>query len=252
MTLQETAQKPLLQVRGLTKRFGGLSVINNLDFDISKGELIGLIGPNGAGKSTIVNLLTGFYKPDVGSITFDGRQIQGHSTHQISGLGITRTFQIPKPLRKMTTLENVMVGCIFGRGKERRSAIAREKAIEILGQVGLADWTDILAQSLTPSQARRLEIARAMAALPKLLFLDEVMAGFSAAESEDMMALIRKIRDSGVTIVMIEHVMRIVMRLSERIIVINGGQKIFEGLPSEVVRDENVVSAYLGRKFSGG
>ena len=226
-------------------------VINDLDFDISKGELIGLIGPNGAGKSTIVNLLTGFYRPDGGSVTFDGHQIQGHSTYQISSLGIARTFQIPKPLKRMTALENVMVGCIFGRGKERRSAIAREKAFEILGQVGLADRTDALAQSLTPSQARRLEIARAMAALPKLLFLDEVMAGFSASESEDMMALIRRIRDSGVTIVMIEHVMRIVMRLSERIIVISNGQKICEGLPNEVVSDEKVVGAYLGTKFSG-
>lgn len=241
----------LLQVRGLTKRFGGLLVINNVDFDISEGEIVGLIGPNGAGKSTIVNLITGVYKPDSGTVVFDGHQIQGHSTHQISRAGITRTFQIPKPLKKMTSLENVMVGCTFGRGKERNHEAAKAKAIEILERVGLANRYDVVAQGLTPSECRRLEIARAMATLPKLLILDEVMAGLSTGESEDMMVLIRKLRDSGITIVMIEHVMRIVMRLSERIIVIDAGEKICEGIPSEVVNDEKVVTAYLGRGSTG-
>ena len=240
----------LLQVRGLTKRFGGLLVVNNVDFDISEKEIVGLIGPNGAGKSTIVNLITGVYKPDGGTVTFDGRQIQGKSTHHIGSIGITRTFQIPKPMKKMTSLENVMVGSTFGRGRERSREAAKVKAFEILERVGLANRSEVLAQGLTPSECRRLEIARAMATLPKLLMLDEVMAGLSAAESEDMMALIRKLRASGLTIMMIEHVMRIVMKLSDRIVVIDAGEKICEGAPAQVTNDEKVIAAYLGRSYS--
>ena len=240
----------LLQVRGLTKRFGGLLVVNDVDFDIEKGEIVGLIGPNGAGKSTIVNMITGVYKPDGGTVTFDGHQIQGKSTHQISSFGITRTFQIPKPLRKMTALENVLVGSTFGRGKERNREAASARALEILERTGLAGRSDVLAQGLTPSECRRLEIARAMATLPKLLMLDEVMAGLSTAESEEMMALIRRLRDSGLTMMMIEHVMRIVMKLSDRIVVIDAGEKISEGLPSQVMNDEKVITAYLGRSLS--
>jgi branched-chain amino acid transport system ATP-binding protein len=241
----------LLQVRGLTKRFGGLQAVSRLDFDIAEGEIVGLIGPNGAGKSTIVNLITGIYKPDSGTVTFDGHQIQGHSAHQTNRMGIARTFQIPKPLRRMTTLENVMVGCTFGRGKERRREAARASAIEILERVGLTGRSDTLAQGLTPSECRRLEIARAVATQPRLLILDEVMAGLSTAESEDLMVLVRKLRDSGITIVMIEHVMRIVMRLSDRIIVVDNGVKISEGLPTQVMNDEKVVTAYLGRRVLG-
>jgi branched-chain amino acid transport system ATP-binding protein len=227
-----------------------LLVINNLDFDIAEGEIMGLIGPNGAGKSTVVNLITGVYKPDSGTVEFDGRRIQGKSTHQISSIGITRTFQIPKPMKKMTALENVMVGSTFGRGKERAREAARMKALEILESVGLAGRPDVMAQGLTPSECRRLEIARAMATLPKLLILDEVMAGLSTVESEDMMNLIRKLRSSGITIMMIEHVMRIVTKLSDRIVVIDAGEKICEGIPSQVMKDEKVVAAYLGRGAS--
>lgn len=234
-------------MRGLTKRFGGLLVVSDLDFDISEREIVGLIGPNGAGKSTVVNLIMGVYKPDSGTVTFDGHQIQGQSTHQISALGIARTFQIPKPFKRMTTIENVMVGCTFGRDKDRRAEVSRTKALEILGRVGLASRADIEAQALTPSECRRLEIARAMATVPKLLILDEVMAGLSTVESEDMMVLIRNLRDSGITILMIEHVMRIVMKLTERILVIEAGVKICEGPPSAVMNDEKVVTAYLGR-----
>jgi branched-chain amino acid transport system ATP-binding protein len=226
-------------------------VVNNVDFDISEGEIVGLIGPNGAGKSTVVNLITGVYKPDSGTVTFDGHQIQGKSTHQISSVGITRTFQIPKPMRKMTSLENVMVGSTFGRGKERNREAAKEKAIRILESVGLGNRFDVLAQGLTPSECRRLEIARAMATLPKLLMLDEVMAGLSAAEGEDMIALIKRLKDSGTTIMMIEHVMRVVRKLSDRIVVIESGEKICEGPPSQVMNDERVVTAYLGRGSSG-
>jgi len=223
-------------------------VIKGLDFDISAGEILGLIGPNGSGKSTIVNMITGVYKPDGGTIVFDGHQIQGHSTHEISGLGISRTFQIPKPMRRMTTLENVMVGAIFGRGKNRGGEAARAKALEVIKSAGLADRASLLSSGLTPSECRRLEIARAMATDPKLLILDEVMAGLSTGESEEMMALIRRLRESGITIMMIEHVMRIVVRLCDRIVVIGSGQKICEGKPSQVMADENVVTAYLGRR----
>jgi branched-chain amino acid transport system ATP-binding protein len=240
----------LLQVRGLTKRFGGLSVVNGVDFDIPEGQIVGLIGPNGAGKSTIVNMITGVYKPDGGTVTFDGHQIQGKSTHHIGSMGITRTFQIPKPMRRMTALENVLVGATFGRGKERNREAAKAKALEILEQVGLAGRSNVLAQGLTPSECRRLEIARAMATLPKLLMLDEVMAGLSTAESDDMMTLIRKLRDTGLTLLMIEHVMRVVMKLCDRIVVIESGEKICEGLPNQVMNDERVVTAYLGRGFS--
>lgn len=219
-----------------------------MDFDISEGEILGLIGPNGSGKSTVVNLITGVYKPDAGTVVFDGHQIQGHATHEISGLGISRTFQIPKPMKRMTTLENVMVGSTFGRGKSRNSDIARAKALEIIESVGLASRTNLEAQGLTASECRRLEIARAMATIPKLLILDEVMAGLSTAESEDMMTLIRRLRESGITIMMIEHVMRIVVKMCDRIVVIDAGHKICEGKPSQVMNDEKVVTAYLGRR----
>ena len=207
-----------------------------------------MIGPNGSGKTTCVNLLTGFYKPDSGTITFQGEQIQGRPPYAVCRKGIARTFQIPKPLKMLTVVENVMVGHIFGRHGERKVGPAKARAIDILKQTGLTKQLDSPANSLTPSQCRRLEIARALATSPKLLLLDEVMAGLSTAESEELVELVRSVRNSGVTIFMIEHVMRIVMSLCERLIVLNFGEKICEGSPEKIKCDANVVSAYLGSR----
>jgi branched-chain amino acid transport system ATP-binding protein len=235
----------LLEVRGVSKHFGGLLAVSDVSFNLNEGEILGLIGPNGAGKTTLFNVVNGVYKADIGTITFSGKDITGRSPDQVVHLGLARTHQIVRPLGAMSVLANVTVGACFGREYQSMRA-ARVTALEVLEQVGLASRADVAASSLTLAGKKRLEIARALAAKPKLLLLDEVLAGLNPTEIALMIDLIRKIRDGGISVFMIEHVMQAIMNLSDRIVVLNLGRKIAEAPPTEVVKNSDVVEAYLG------
>jgi len=235
----------ILEVRSVTKRFGGLLAVSDVSFSLAEGEILGLIGPNGAGKTTLFNIVNGVYKADQGTITFAGENITGRSPDQVVHLGLARTHQIVKPLNDLSLLDNVTVGACFGREYLDLNA-ARAVASEVLQQVGLADRASIPARSLTIAGKKRLEVARALAAKPKLLLLDEVLAGLNPTEIDQMIDLVRKIRDSGISVFMIEHVMQAIMSLSDRIVVLNLGRKLAEGRPDEVVHNPDVVEAYLG------
>lgn len=235
----------LLEVRGISKRFGGLQAVGDVSFTLYEGEILGLIGPNGAGKTTLFNLVNGVYSPDSGSIMFAGKDITGLSPDRVVHLGLARTHQIVRPLNGMSVLENVTVGACFGREYQSMSD-ARITALEVLETVGMASRAHTPARSLTLAGKKRLEVARALAARPKLLLLDEVLAGLNPTEIAQMIDLIRKIRDGGVSVFMIEHVMQAIMNLSDRIVVLNLGHKIAEASPPEVVSNPNVVEAYLG------
>ena len=234
----------ILEVRGVSKHFGGLVAVSDVSFSIDEGEIVGLIGPNGAGKTTLFNVVNGVYKADQGSITFAGKDITRCSPDQVVHLGLARTHQIVKPLNDLTVLDNVTVGACFGREYLDMGA-ARKVASEVLQRVGL-ERTDMMARSLTIAGKKRLEIARALAAKPKLLLLDEVLAGLNPTEVAAMIELVRKIRDSGISVLMIEHLMQAIMSLSDRIVVLNLGRKLAEGKPDEVVHNSDVVEAYLG------
>ena len=235
----------LLEVRGVSKHFGGLMAVAEVSFTLNEGEILGLIGPNGAGKTTLFNVVNGVYKADIGTITFSGKDITGCSPDQVVHLGLARTHQIVRPLGAMSVLANVTVGACFGREYQSMRA-ARVTALEVLERVGLASRANALASSLTLAGKKRLEIARALAAKPKLLLLDEVLAGLNPTEIALMIDLIRKIRDGGISVFMIEHVMQAIMNLSDRIVVLNLGRKIAEASPAEVVKNSDVVEAYLG------
>jgi branched-chain amino acid transport system ATP-binding protein len=235
----------LLQVRGISKRFGGLQAVADVSFNLGEGEILGLIGPNGAGKTTLFNLVNGVFKSDSGTITFSGKDITGRSPDQVVHLGLARTHQIVRPLSGMSVLENVIVGACFGRENQSMRA-ARGTALEVLERVGLADRANSSARALTLAGKKRLEVARALAARPKLLLLDEVLAGLNPTEIGQMISLILSIRDGGVSVFMIEHVMQAIMNLSDRIVVLNLGRKIAEAPPAEVVKNADVVEAYLG------
>ncbi len=235
----------LLEVQGVSKRFGGLQAVGDVSFTLQEGEILGLIGPNGAGKTTLFNLVNGVYKTDTGSIIFSGKNITGRSPDQVVHLGLARTHQIVRPLNGMSVLENVIVGACYGREYQSLRA-ARATALEVLEQVGMASRANSPAHSLTLAFKKWLEVARALAARPKLLLLDEVLAGLNPTEIAQMIDLIRKIRDSGVSVFMIEHVMQAIMNLSDRILVLNLGHKIAEAPPAEVVKNPDVVEAYLG------
>ena len=242
---------PLLTVEGLNKSFGGLKAVSHLDFHVDKGEILGLIGPNGSGKTTTINLLTGHLKPDSGSIVFDEEEIAGHSRSRVCHSGVARTFQINKPFLELTALQNVTVGRAYGRDSTKNVNKAAEESKEYLEKVGLLEKADILTKDLTLMQRKRVELARALATKPKLLFLDELMAGLNHAETDAVMDTVREIRDSGITILIVEHIMKAVMGLSDRIIVLNMGQKIAEGTPAEISHDPEVIAVYLGKSHAG-
>jgi len=240
--------EPILQVENVTKRFGGLVALSNVSFEVYEGEILGLIGPNGAGKTTMFNVITGVYKPDEGRVIFMGTDITGWKPHKIARKGIARTHQIVKPFGDLTVLENTMVGAMFGtRYKEVGEEEARRIAEEVLEFVGLADKKDLPARVLNVQEKKRLELARALAEEPKLLLLDEVLAGLTPSEVERMLGLLRQIRkEKGITMVMIEHVMHAVMNLADRIVVLHFGRKLAEGTPEEVANNPEVIAAYLG------
>ncbi len=235
----------ILQVKGVTKRFGGLTAVSNVTFDLPEGQILGLIGPNGAGKTTLFNVINGVYPATEGRYFFQENEVTGLKTYQMARLGLARTHQIVKPLNELTVKQNVMVGACFGH-ENHNLAEAAKIADEVLEFVGLFERADQLAGSLNVAQKKRLELARALASRPYLLLLDEVLAGLNISEITAMLETIRKIRDQGVTILMIEHVMHAIMNVSEHILVLNFGELIAEGTPEEIANNERVIEAYLG------
>ena len=248
----ENAQgEVLLEGRRVSKRFGGLAALQGVDLKILRGEILGVIGPNGAGKTTLVNCISGLDKPTSGEILFKGVEITKMPSYAIGRLGIARTFQVVKPLKQLTVLDNVAVGAMFGaRGKDRSTAEARRYAEEVLQRVGLEKWMTNRASELTLTDLKRLELAKALAMDPELLFLDEVMAGLNQTEIGRAMDLIRNINRSGVTLFVIEHVMKAIMGISDRVVVLHFGKKIAEGKPQEVIERPEVIEAYLGERFA--
>lgn len=242
------AEEALLEVRGVTKSFGGLKALSDVSLTLRRGEILGLIGPNGAGKTTLFNVVAGVHRPDRGSVLFRGRVIDRLGVHERCRLGIARTFQITRPFPGLTVLENAMVGALFGHRARSALAEARERAAAALGRVGLGTRAGALASTLTIGERKRLEMARALATDPEVLLLDEAVAGLSPPEVDEMMTAIRALNAGGITILMIEHVMRAVMGVSGRIVVLHYGQKLAEGSPDEVAANEQVVEAYLGAR----
>lgn len=239
----------ILEGTGVSRFFGGLHAIQNVSFHLEDGEITALIGPNGAGKTTLFNCITGFQKPTAGSIRFMGQEIAGRSPNRICRMGITRTFQITRPFLNMTCLDNVVVSAVFGRSKSIPVRKAREEALKVLDFVGLEKKADVLAKGITLHERRRLEIARALGAKPKIVLFDEVMAGLTPQETDEASKLIVKVRDEfGVTLFWVEHLMRAVMNVAERIIVLQSGEKTAEGTPQEVSRNQDVIDAYLGEE----
>ena len=235
----------ILKCDGVTKRFGGLVAVDNVSISVKKGEFVGLIGPNGAGKTTLFNCISGYYKPDKGRIYFKGMNVTGKPPYVLAKLGMGRTFQIVKPLPRLTVLENVIISALL---KTEDIEDAYKKAVDMLDYVGLRDKMLLPARSLNVAEKKKLELARALALDPELLLLDEVVAGLNPTETDNMLNLLRDIHKKGHTIIMVEHVMRAVMNVSERIIVLHHGKVIAKGTPSEVANNPQVIEVYLGKE----
>ena len=240
----------ILEVSDLIKSFGGLMATNNVRLAVSEGEIIGLIGPNGSGKTTLLNLVTGMLKPNGGEIYFKGQRIDGLKPYLLCHMGIGRTFQITNLFLEMTVMENVMVGSLFGKKKSNTLSSGQKEASRILQTINLWEKRDAVTSSLTLQEKKKLEISRALATGPQLLLLDEVMAGLNPTETAEMMDIIREINRSGVTLIIVEHVMNVIMTLSHRVIVLHHGVVIGEGPPGEIVRDKAVIESYLGKEYS--
>ena len=238
-----------LNIENVSKSFGGLMVIPKLSFSLNHGEILGVIGPNGSGKTTLFNLMTGFLKTDRGQIVYLGKNITNRRPSEICKLGIARTFQLAKPFTQLTALENVMAGRAYGREPAKDMKQARREAIEILLLTKLEKKQDVAATQLNVIDRKRLEIARALATRPKLLLLDEVFAGLNPKETEEALRLIMMIKERGITLMVVEHVIKVILGVSDRVIVLSSGNKIFEGSPQEAVNDQRVIEAYLGEDF---
>ena len=237
----------LLSIKKVSMFFGGLAAISDVSFELKKGEILGLIGPNGAGKTTMFNVVNGFYKPTKGEVFFNDRRISGLRPHQVCKLGIARTFQVVKPLQRMSVLDNVIASA-FLRKKSRTQA--EEVAMETIGFTGLIDDRNVISKSLPLGKRKKLEIARALATQPELLLLDESFAGLNPHELDESIGIIRRIKERGITIMIIEHHMKVIMSISDRIVVLNYGEKIAEGTPHEIAHNPLVVEAYLGEEKS--
>ncbi|MGC9116358.1 MAG: ABC transporter ATP-binding protein [Conexivisphaera sp.] len=239
----------ILEVSGVVKRFGGLTALNGVELSVGRGELVGIIGPNGAGKTTLVNVVMGVYYPDSGRIMFDGHDITRAPPHRRARMGLSRTYQVPRPFNDLRVVDNVAVAAMYG-AKRMSVGEARGVAMELLERVRLAERAEDYPESLSVVELRKLELARALAQGAKLVFLDEVSAGLVGEDLREILAVVKDLHDGGMTIVMIEHIMRVIFNLAERIVVMMNGQKLAEGKPSEISSDARVIESYLGRRWS--
>jgi branched-chain amino acid transport system ATP-binding protein len=240
-----------LELRGVTKRFGGVAAVDAVTFEVAKGDIVGIIGPNGAGKTTLLNCISGVYRLDGGDIRFQGNSIAGMAPHRVAALGIGRTFQVVRPFGSMTVRENAAIGALFGNVDGRRgTSDAFEQADKVLELVGLKAKADYPVTALTIPDRKRLEVARAVATRPQVLLLDEVMAGLNNVEIDEALDMVRAVHATGVTVLLIEHVMRVIVGICRRAVVLHFGQVLAQGEPEVVLRDERVIEAYLGERYA--